>query len=278
MAESYDLRSNIKGKPGSQGTLFQVKDKGLLNPEQRWPKGYTPERSREVDQAVAHVPITYPDHMEDSHEPGEYHEMSRYRPQLLDVVKRSTVPTADLAGLREIHGQAGEGHDATYWPGKRTIGIDMTAGRGQDKALIHELGHHKDLQVDPLPGIEHINRLALEHASKNKPDWQVAPTTSGVIQEANKVRQGVGEAMADNYAVEHYRSPGKIANQKKTPRGAYEDNFDRDELDRHYPGYTDVRPSPYAPGSLGPQFKQEHLPGMDSSWTQAQKERAWFSR
>lgn len=286
MADAYDLRSNMKDKPGSQGTLFQVRDKGLLNPQQRWPRGYTPERSREVEQAMRTVPVTHPDHMEDSHEPGEYHEMGRYRPQLLDVVKRSTVPTEHLEGLREIHGEAGQGHDATYWPNKRTIGIDMTGKstgekpEDQAKALVHELGHHFHMNREPLQSMEDTNRLAMEHASRDKASWQAAPTSSGIAMAANKVRPGVDEAHADNYLTEHYRSRGKIANQAGAKHGAYEENFTHDRLDALYPGYTDVRPQRgFTPAShMGPQFEQTRLPGMDSSWERAERDKAWFKR
>ena len=276
MAEPYDLRSNIKGKPGSQGTLFQVTDKGLLNPQQRWPRGYTPERSREVEVATRALPISYPEHMENAHEPGDYQAQGRYRPHLLDVIKRSTVPVEHLQGLRDIHGTPEQGHDATYWPMKRTIGIDMNSVNDQDRSLIHELGHHHDMNIEPGPGLEHVNRVAMEHAVRDKSPHHVTPTMSGVTMAANKVREGVGEAVADNYMTEHYRSPGKIANQQKASQGQYEKNFTRDRLDQKYPGYTDVRPSSYE--HMGPQFAQEHLEGMDQHWVQNERNRAWFGR
>lgn len=282
MTEAWEMRTNIR-KPGGQGTLFQVGDKdSVLNPAQRWPKGYTPERQREIHEATKILPISYPDRMQHEHEPGEYHEMDSYAPKVKQILARSTVPAEDLKGLKEIHGEPQEGTEGTYWFSRKTIGVDVTAEHGGE-TLIHELGHHHDAMNDiarPLAG-----DVARVHAEKDLPEWRRGLpgdhsdrfNTSDVSMAYNKVQSGVAEAVADNYLTKHYRSPGKIADQKKAPRGAYEDTFTNHELDREYPGYTDVRPA--KPEHLGPQFNtQEALPGMDRHWVQNEKDKAWFKK
>lgn len=277
MTEAWEMRTNFR-KPGSQGTLFQVADKNsVLNPAQRWPKGYTPERMREVQEATKGLSIGYPDRLEHEHEPGEYEEMDSYRHKTQQVIARSTVPTEHLKGLGEIHGEPGEGHSGTYWYTPRTIGVDMTQ-RGADKTLIHELGHHHDNMNDitrPLAG-----DIARKHAEADLPDWRKerGVTSSDTSMAFSKVEPGVAEAVADNYMMEHYRSPGKIANQQRAPRGAYEQNFMMHELDRQYPGYTDVRPSPYRNMSPVQFDRQKSLPGMDEHWERTQRERAWHDK
>ncbi len=246
MSESYDLRSNLKNKPGAQGTLFQVKDKGLLNPQQRWPQGYTPERLNEVRGALKDTPIV----PVGAHQGSMYANparaegaAARYRDRTTRAVARSTAPAKDLQGIKEIHGETAEGTSGTYWHGTKKIAVDMTLP-GADKSLLHEIGHHVDNQTGataylhaPVAALEHARQFMPSHAA---PD---APLTATAISTAqSRVRVGVGEAVADNYYEEHHRSPGRKG--KAPDKGLYEENG----LANKYTGYTNVRPqTPMSP-------------------------------
>ena len=240
MTEAYDLRSNIKGKPGSQGTLFQVQDKSLLNPAQRWPKGYTPERQAEISGALRNAEIqsttrTYPP-QSDSH----------VRARLVDTIARSTVPAEDLHGLSRIHDQPAPGHDASYWPAIRTMGVHMFKPVSGDvdfadlpkkvepntegeKNLIHELGHHHD----------QVNRVTVGLVNNDK-DLLYTPGA----------RDDAAEAVADNYYVEHARGRGRAG--ERPTQGRYEESGGA----QYMPAYRKIRP---APQHMGPQFQQGEL-------------------
>jgi hypothetical protein len=229
VTEPYDMRSNIKGKPGSQGTLFQVKDKGLLNPQQRWPRGYTPERQAEVSAALEPTKV---------HPSGRVYPPRRadeVRARITDAISRSTVPTEHLAGLREVHDQPQQGHEATYWPGRKHLAVNMFAkheNRGVlgdephgstepdagAKNLIHELGHHRDAAT----------RETMEHVRSNK----------AILYAKNgRGRDDAAEAVADNYYTEHYRGPGRKGAQ--ATQGRYEDTGLADTM----PAYRELRPA-----------------------------------
>lgn len=256
--EPYEYRTNFKNKPNSQGTLFQVQDKGLLNPQQRWPRGYTPERLNDVRGALAGTPISYPDRMEDEHEPGDYKEMMSYRPRTFSAIARSTIPTEHLKGITEIGGEPDEGTVGTYTynerrPGVGRVDVDMTHPEAE-RTLIHEIGHHVDhltgARKDLLPGVAQQHAQRELDADPKASRWHSEPNSTHVHMKKKEVDYGVGEAVADNYLQEHYRTPGRPGGGGRGEQvhvGAYEENFTRDELDKKYPGYTDVRPSQYAP-------------------------------
>lgn len=232
MTEPYDLRSNIKGKPGSQGTLFQVKDKGLLNPQQRWPRGYGPERQGEIRGALDKVDVK-----------GQAHNLfeEQDRAQLTHVIAKSTIPASDLHGLTEIHGRPAEGTQATYWPQARKIGVDLSH-QDADRDLVHEIGHHVDqmhgLRDAPLRGATVKNAVA----DRSTRGVDGAPTSTDLAYARDRVSYGVREAVADNYYVKHYKTGGR--KPQGAEQGRYEDNFTPETLDKKYPGYSDVRPQP----------------------------------
>jgi hypothetical protein len=234
MSEPYDLRSNIKGKPGSQGTLFQVKDKGLLNSALRWPRGYTPERQAEVRDVLSKTPVDAP--------PGVNPHENRARVE--DVIARSTIPVrkdvrhADAhMGLQQIHGAMAPGTEGTYWPHQRRVAIDLRHPEGE-RNLVHELGHH----ADNIHG--ETNSRAIAHMQKTD-DW-----TGNTIS-------GMGEAVADNYMEEHYRTRGR--SPQAVSGGRYEENYTPSVLARKVPGYTSIRPAVRFSDKMGPQFKQGEL-------------------
>lgn len=250
MADAYDLRSNIKNKPGSQGTLFQVKDKGLLNPQQRWPRGYTPERQREVSQALDLHTSVFPTTKVYPPRPA-----TEVRARLQDAISRSTVPPEHLAGLMRVHDQPEQGHEATYWPGRRELAVNMfgkhenrpfmageeapghTEPDNGAKNLIHEIGHHVDHMV------------TRESAELNRTNKNILYASNG------RGYMDAGEAVADNYYVEHYRGPGRKG--ARATEGRYEQSGLADRM----PAYREVRPAPLQ----NQQFDtgQEMLPQFD---------------
>jgi hypothetical protein len=256
MTDAYDLRSNIKGKAGSQGTLFQVKDKSLLNPEQRWPQGYTPDRLNTVREATRDIrvsPVFASGRSLGELRSGHSHE------RFDRMIARSTVPTEDLQGLREVDSRAQADHHATYYPREQRIGIRPEIP-DHEANLIHELGHHVDnmraRSAETMEGTTR-NRIAAVATAHAERDWAArgrpgSPNSTALSNAVASVRYGMGEGYADNYYVEHYRSPGR--NGQSPAQGRYED-LQGEHLDTGYPGYRDVRPAPH----MGPQFHQGEL-------------------
>jgi hypothetical protein len=247
MTEPYDLRSNIKGKPGSQGTLFQVRDKGLLNPQQRWPRGYTPERQAEVRSAFQDTDVR-----------AFHQHAGALRSAVVDTLARSTAPVEDLQGLKRVTDEPAEGHAATYWRDKKQIGWGPSERAREN--LLHEMGHHRandgTTQRGSLEVHHAIEQAGDAHAWKDKGKYQDRPTFSGMALARAKVASGVHEAVADDYMVEHYRTGGRKSTGVAT--GAYErvypNSLQRDEI---LPGYNDVRPPKQE--HMGPQFRQGEL-------------------
>lgn len=251
MTESWDLRSNIKAKPGSQGTLFQPASKSLLNPQQRWPRGYTPERQNEIREALKDTPV------EGRYAPDAAHQRAR----VVDTVARSTVPAHNLRGLSRIDANVKEGTLGTYWPGTQRLAVNML-NRDQWKdddsgqTLIHELGHHRDFQSGTASA-GGITDEKIEHTAQAMNPGREVNTTMK-IQADQEIRRGRAEGYADNYMVRNYRTRGR--NPQPVTQGAYEQNFPAPEYrNRQYPGYNDIRP-PQTP-ALGAQFHagQERL-------------------
>lgn len=284
MADAYDMRSNLKNKPDAQGTLFKVKDKGLLNPQQRWPQGYTPDRLNEVREGLKAVPVSAPDHFyeQPSDETQKMYGFNEYgtREKVTREIAKTTIPGEHLKGLTGIHGDPDDNTHGTYWKGsgRREIGVDMTGETGLDpheqrKTLVHEIGHHVNMTLAPTP---HVTKLVAQlHATKEatqqyeegeRPHWE--PTATDVAMKFSRVKDGVGEAQADDYAVEHFRTGGRKS--KGTTTGAYEDTFTTHERKKNYPGYNDVRP-PQPSGSqrvMQPnQFNEQNQPAMISKLT-----------
>lgn len=256
MSDAYDLRSNMKDKPGSQGTLFQVKDKGLLNPQQRWPRGYTPERRDEIAGALKDTVImdrvSHPVRSRDPEdwEQGRYARYPHAEARVVDTLARSTVPASDIQGLERIHDKPHTGHLATYWPAKKEMAVTMFGSRPTstgrslkeegEHSLIHELGHHVD-KAHTGETERHMQQgvaAKVEYATPGGPE---------------AVRSGLAEGVADNYYVEHFRGRGR--KRERVTQGHYETNFAPDEIRRKYPGYTHVRPTPEFSNLNGAQFQ-----------------------
>lgn len=173
----WHVATNLGQSPGSQGTLFSGGTK--WSSDDRFPRGYTPERLHEVNDAFR---------MKDwgDSTPGDF---AQQRSALVDTVARSTVPTEHLEDLRFMHVPPGtrilgKGHmgstdpegDAAGAYFRREEKVDGFSGSiavhkefAREKTPIHEIGHHVDRQA------------------------KISRTT------------GEAEGFADNYAQEHYR-------------------------------------------------------------------------
>ncbi len=260
MAEAWDLRSNIKAKPGSQGTLFGIGDKdSVLNPSQRWPRGYTPERKNEVTKAL--------DHGTSVHGTDYIHPLAVHA-RVVDTISRSTMPSEHLRGLRSIEHTAAPGTQGVYYPERRSLHAPVLRSDQQEndtmgKVLIHELGHHHDSQELPARSLEGISDEAVvSHAQRTldarredaKYPLPAEPNATMRAQARVQVKSGRAEGYADNYMQEHYRTRGR--NPQPVTEGMYEINHPEQSIRDNYPGYRDVRPKVE---HLGPQFKDGHL-------------------
>lgn len=240
----WDMRTNFKNKPESQGTLFQG-GKDQLNPQRRYPRGYTPQRQREISEALPKSDtVADPTH----------------HPRVVDAVARSTMPVGDLRGLKEVHNRPKEGTKGTYWPARNTAGVDMSQP-GADETLIHELGHHNDNRLSTLRRKDvpttfgKVPEVADQHAVllNERRGKDAPPNDTERFMARTDVERGVAEALADTYYVDNYRSRGR--NPKQATEGHYQRNFEPKKLESRYPGYTYIRPH----RNLGAQWHQETL-------------------
>lgn len=205
----WDMRSNINPSPGSQGTLFGGGTKHLS--DQRWPRGYTPDRQKEVADAVVRPSVAvYTDErgavvsrgtqskefkdrkvnygMVDG-EPHIAYESRQPTRDLVDNIARSTVPAEHLGGLQWRH--HAEEHLKSNNPHTTTLAhydkrgdalshgspvIRLRTGEETTDTPIHEIGHH----VSWNEGMEH---------SEYKTGMQ----------------RGREEGFADKYAFTHFR-------------------------------------------------------------------------
>lgn len=179
---TWDMRSNMKAKPGSQGVLFRGGKDQMT--DARWPRGYTPERLQIARSAVD------PHNLYSKGERGKAHHTGPYRRDLIDTIARSTVPGEHLQGLQFHPGQLSlsssgvEDPLGNYRPQGHRHGesvahkpqIGIRQGYETGSVPIHEIGHH----VSHSTGTDHS-----------------AYDTS--------MNRGTEEAFADDYASKHYR-------------------------------------------------------------------------
>lgn len=181
---------------------------------QRYPRGFTPDRLREVTAALPGP------QEQDIPDPGEH---ARIR----ETIARSTMPARDLRGLSSILSDAAElgpGTRGLYSTGVRpgqpgaapAIRVrSRLSGRGQDPGqvnsagitLLHELGHH----VQGLPRLEDpaaVDAFERPYDSTLPRDW------------GDPHR----EADANNFADRHFRPDRRFPDRNQEP--AYRDGYD----------------------------------------------------
>lgn len=181
---TWDVRTNLKAKPGSQGTLFQGGSDQMT--DAKWPRGYSPERLHEVKAAVL------PDKRILADEPHMYpFDTNREKRKLVDNIARSTVPVHHMLGVQFQPGQtslamsSSDPHDSAVPGGlyeerskqwNEPATIKLHEGVADRPTAIHEIGHH----VSQETGTPHSAY-------------------------GNTRQRGEEEAFADNYAQQHYR-------------------------------------------------------------------------
>lgn len=254
-----------KGKPGGQGSLFSVGDKdALLNPQQRWPKGYSPERRDDIREVVDRMGITIsgPGHIvrhteaQKQADPlGRYAVYPEAENRVIGHIARSTVPAFHLEGLSSISNNTNEGQSGTYWPSRRALAYNQDRDTA-DRTLIHELGHHESnmAQTGRIAAEDIGQAAAVQHRTRHEEAGStLSPEHFSKVKfhKAAQVSRGVEEAVADKYYMEHYRGPGR--KRERATQGRYEDTGHADN--EVYKGYRDVIPKKH----MGPQFSQEAL-------------------
>lgn len=185
-SKDWDVRTNLNSTPGSQGTLFSGGTKHMS--DDRFARGYTPERQAEVRDAVV---------------PGAFNERLHAMHEIVDNVARSTVPVGHLNNVQfSITGKDQYLTNEENVAGKHmSAGIHMPPNGNRDHAVIglkenytrnatviHEIGHH----------VSHT--LGTEHS---------AYSTDG--------QRGHEESFADNYAETHFRD----RSGKQVDKGTY---------------------------------------------------------
>lgn len=166
--EGWDLHTNIKAAPNSQGTLFQG-GTDQRTPESRQPRGFSPERFREISQAVLGV-----------RRPGTEFSHAKIRENLA----RSTVPVEHLSGDDLTFKVGINSRDRLFaagvyrrkQEGRDNASIEIDPKFANTPSLIHEVGHHVSKQQD------------LWHA-----------------QYYSEQQRGAEEGYADSYATAHWR-------------------------------------------------------------------------
>lgn len=246
----FRMQTNIKAKPGSQGTLFQ----GGYN--RNYHRGYGPERQAEARE---HVEVGYQNWMRNS----KGANTGEQRARLMDTIARSTVPSEDLRA--ESEGRMGpmrvkyhtgmflnhiQAHGIYQAKGGTTDqgqpAITLHPGAEETTTAIHELGHHVS------------NARKTEHSQNYKTD--------------QPAMRGQEEAFADNYAQEHFRD----RRGKPTVVGQYAGGFTDDqrphefydsynvarEAGQPYRGKRDWEINPMADKPRRDALPANHVPGQ----------------
>lgn len=202
LSPQFQMGPSMKDKPNSQGTLFRV-SADARRPEMRQPRGFSPERRRQVGAAVGHV-----------YGVGGVYTAPGERAALVNNLARSTVPVGHLIGAVKWHTGAdeflGEGNNGEYRRGLNSI--LLAHGREQKSTVIHELGHALSKQFETA------------HSAYD-----------------TSTRRGQEEAFADNYATDHSRSSGYKQKPNHPPAADYSaaSYRGRDWGLREGPGATD---------------------------------------
>ena len=162
----FEMRTNIKARPNSQGTLFQG---GKPTAQHRWVRGYTPSRMAAVAGAIENAGGIHIGAAADAGELGLSHP--HYNPfsaehtkrLMLEPLARSTYRIPDMSRLSGgIHLRMAipdrTGEAAHYSPQEKRIVVNPQEHRGDartqlakaDAVLMHEMGHHVDLTHNAL--------------------------------------------------------------------------------------------------------------------------------
>lgn len=216
---TWDLRSNMKATPGSQGVLFRGGKDQMT--DARYPKGYTPERLQVARSAID------PNNFYSRGEHGKVGTTGPQRRDLIDTVARSTVPAEHLQGLQFHPGQLSLAHGSIEDP----AGYYRHQGHRLGESVAHkpQIAIRKGYETADTPVHEighHVSRTrGTEHSAYDTPE-----------------RKGREEAFADDYAAVHYQPP---RGEPKHPVGLYGDGLPTGgRTKQFYDAYTAHRTTP----------------------------------
>jgi hypothetical protein len=247
------FRGKFKGNP-QQGTLFHARASELDPTNSRMPRGYTPERQREVGEAMGEPRFSSFNaaRMSSTEDTVRTESMLdlRYRgasesekrdlgvggARMRDAVARSTVTPEQVSRAKEFVVAPDLGPNGLWMPkdeqllfGRSEKGVaEYREGFGsgnplpevqrldQGSTVIHELGHANDPRLDPARG-------------------QTNNARQTMISQGSSL--GSAEEFADDFAVEHFRPD---------PRAGRRETFESAVLT--YPG---INPAFEAPQHLG---------------------------
>lgn len=233
---SWDVRTNIKAKPGSQGTLFQGGSEQMT--DAKWPRHYTPERLAEVKKAVAPGQKRFRDepYMQQYDTNGETRK-------LIDNIARSTVPAAHLNRLQ-------------FSPGKSVN--DMTTGSGD-----HSFTAGGDYTNPPTanPNSVGVIRVLRGDAGHPVPIHEIGHHVShlaGTQSYGTPTQRGTEEGKADAYAEEHFRDRRGRPTSYNGYRYMRPDPVRNGEF---FDAYHATRPRDRELEAYNP---EPHLPGLDA--------------
>jgi hypothetical protein len=218
----FRMNTNIKSRPGSQGTLFQG---GKPVAQHRWPRGYSPMRMASVSTMLGEGTSSSPRRMTVTAHPeaGMGSDVTLSHPHfnpfsqahterlMLEPIARSTLPLSSVASLHggvhmRIDPSTTPGEHAHYSPINRAINVNRQPMLSvedprqkiamADSTLIHEFGHHEDINARA----HEIAQRVQEHPAGHEQGFEA--------------QRGELEHHADAGMIKHFRNDPR--NQRKT--------------------------------------------------------------
>lgn len=216
-------------KEDGQPWLFSPEELGIrprdwMSDDKRYPRGFTPERQREVTDALSDTDFSL---NPDPNDPSAAHEEEAF---IRQAIARSGVPAEELRGLRGVRTEDVKipGAQGSYDPNDNVLNVYQSLGKKRfqpegsvqspndiSKVLIHELGHHNDSKTATDPAIT----PRFEFDSNDS----IALAEQGVARTA--ARTGAQEARADNYMDDYGVDDPRFP--KSTIRSGYTANADK---------------------------------------------------
>lgn len=184
---TWDMRSNMKAKPGSQGVLFRGGKDQMT--DAKWPRGYTPERLQLARSAVD------PHNLYSKGEHGKASTTGPERRDLVDTVARSTVPREHLQDLQ-------------FYPGIRSLDHGSVVDL---RGYYRHQGHRLGASVADKPQVAILKGYETEPTTIHEIGHHVSRMTGQYSGYDAAAKRGKEEAFADDYADKHYRpKPGEF--------------------------------------------------------------------
>lgn len=265
LSSQFDMRSGFKNKPNSQGTLFRA-DPSQRKPEARQPRGYSPERYREVTEALDirfkdRGPGTYGGHEHGGRSMHIYHGHAETIARAAAAVARSTVPLSDMTRP-----------DPNQPASPENPKLEMGVWVGDDS---HERGHYSKPGTTAIP--ERGGIALFHHADDITPIHEIGHHVDRAELYRTPAQKGRAEGFADAYAAEHARTPGY--KQQRVPVESHPSEWHnepglegysrREEFDRAYLAQRG-EPKPFdamedTRRTLGSKtFPPHHVPGQQA--------------